>query len=265
MENTKVAWNIMNSQFRLKMIIPVGTKTTAKAKQALAMATNKYKEDLLIDHDSGEISINGQAKINYGRNIVLPSRQGQVPDIDGVSYNGPDLSNMDGVKYFERKLWRDSTLPFSRFEKDGGSGRNILFSAEGIPHDEITFYKQINRLRKEFEKIIRDPVYIQTIMDKPELKIDLELKAKLGIKYESNSFIEDAKAQEVENSKINALSSLERYTEIDNRTPIYSKKWLYVNKFNVMTDEEWKENLKMRNDELADVKKREKEENDGFR
>ena len=264
MENTKVAWNVMNSQFRLKMIIPVGTKTTAKAKQALAMITNKYKEDLLIDHDSGEVIINGQAKINFGRNIVLPSRQGQVPDIDGVQYNGPDLSNMDGVKYFERKLWRDSNLPFSRFDKDAGAGRTVLFQADGIPHDELTFYKFINRLRKEFEKVIREAVYIQTILDKPELKIDLELKAKLGIRYDSNSLIEDAKIQEIETQKLQQISTLERLTEIDNRTPIYSKKFLYVKKFGLMNEEEWDENIKLRDEELEVAAKRGSEEGGGF-
>lgn len=264
MENTKVAWNVMNSQFRLKMVIPVGTKTTAKAKQALAMVTNKYKEDLLIDHDSGEVIINGQAKINFGRNIVLPSRQGQEPDIDGVAYNGPDLSNMDGVKYFERKLWRDSNLPFSRFDREGGSGRHTLFQNDGIPHDELTFYKFINRLRKEFEKVIKEAVYIQTVLDHPELKIDLELKAKLGIKYESNSLLEDAKVQEIENQKLNQISTLERLTEIDQRTPIYSKKFLYVKKFGLMTEEEWDENISERDKEMKAVAKREKESGSNF-
>lgn len=261
MENTKVAWNVMNSQFRLKMIVPVGTKTTAKAKQALAMVTNKYKEDLIIDHDSGEVIINGQAKINFGRNIVLPSRQGQVPDVEGVAYNGPDLSNMDGVQYFERKLWRDSNLPFSRFDKDNGGGRHTLYQNDGIPHDELTFYKFINRLRKEFEKTIKKPVYIQTVLDHPALKIDLEFKAKLGIKYESNSLLEDAKKQEIESQKLDQISTLERLTEIDQRTPIYSKKFLYVKKYGLLTEEEWDDNIKERDKELKAVAKREKEAN----
>lgn len=256
MENTKVAWNVMNSQFRLKMVVPVGTKTTAKAKQALAMITNKYKEDLLIDHDSGEVTINGQAKINFGRNIVLPSRQGQEPDIDGVQYNGPDLSNMDAVRYFERKMWRDSNLPFSRFDRENGAGRTILFNADGIPHDELTFYKFINRLRREFEKIIKQATYIQTILDRPELKIDMELKAKLGIKYESNSLIEEAKIQEIENQKLSQIQTLERLTEIDNRTPIYSKKFLYVDKYELMTEEEWEENERLRDEEMKKSAKR---------
>jgi hypothetical protein len=259
MENTKVAWNVMNSQFRLKMVVPVGTKTTAKAKQALANITNKHKEDLMIDNDSGEVAINGQARINYGRNIVLPSRNGQSPDVDGVAYNGPDLSNMEGVKYFERKLWRDSTLPFSRFDKDGGGGTNVLFAAEGIPHDELTYHKLISRFRKEFERILKEALYRQVILTNPELKLDLSLKSKLGIVYESNSLIEEAKQQEITDAKIRSVQTMERLTEIDGRTPLYSKKFLYVNKYKIMDENEWEENIKMRDEELSDSNKRTKE------
>lgn len=256
MENTKVAWHVMNSQFRLKMIMPVGTKTTAKAKQALAVVTNKHKEDLFIDHNSGEVQINGQSKINFGRNIVLPSRNGATPDIEGISYNGPDLSNMDSVKYFERKLWRDSRLPFSRFDKENGSGTRILFNAEGIPHDELSFYKFVNRLRKEFEQIIKKPVYLQTILDYPELKLDLEFKSKLGIIYESNSLFEDAKKEELLKRKIENLRNDESMMEIDGTTPLYSRKFLYTKKYNLMTEEEWVANKEERDEELEEIQRR---------
>lgn len=256
MENTKVAWHVMNSQFRLKMVIPVGTKTTAKAKQALATVTNKYKEDLFIDHSSGEVHINGQAKINFGRNIVLPMRNGHEPTVEGIKYDGPDLSNMDGVKYFERKLMRDSRLPFSRFDREGGGGGNVLFATEGVPHDELSFYKFVNRLRKGFEPIIKKPVYLQTILEFPELKIDLEFKSKLAVTYESNSMFEEAKKEEIKKHKLENLGNDERMTEIDGTTPVYSKKYLYVTKYELMTEEDWKENRKMRDDELKEAKLR---------
>ena len=261
MENTKVAWHVMNSQFRLKMIVPVGTKTTAKAKQALAVVTNKYKEDLFIDHNSGEVHINGQAKINFGRNIVLPQRNGQTPDISGIKYDGPDLSNMDGVKYFERKLWRDSRLPFSRFDRENGGGANILFNAEGVPHDELSFYKFVNRLRKGFEPVIKKPVYLQTLLDFPELKVDLEFQSKLAVNYESNSLFEEAKQEEIKKRKLENLGNDERMTEIDGSTPIYSKKYLYVNKYGLMTEAEWGENRKLRDDELKESKLRTEQQN----
>lgn len=257
MENTKVGWHVMNSQFRLKMIIPVGTKTTAKAKQAIANITNRYKEDLLIDHDSGEVKINGQARINFGRNIVLPMRQGQIPEVEGIAYNGPDMQNMDSVKYFEKKLWRDSVLPYSAFDRENGSGNLILFNAEGIPQDILTFYKFINRARIEFEKCIRIPVYLQTLLDYPELKIDMEFKSKIGITYESNSLFEEAKKEEILNHKIEQLEKLAGLTELDGQTPIYSKKFLYTKKIGIMTDEEWEENKKMRDEEVKEALSRE--------
>lgn len=250
MENTTVAWHVMNAQFRMKLVIPIGSKTTAKAKQALTSVTNRYKEDLLIDSYSGEVSINGQSIINYGKSIVLPSRQGQTPSIESFNYQGPDLSKMDSVKHFERKLWRDSKMPYSRFDRENHRGNRILFGGEGIPYDEQSWYKLINRFRKEFQKIIVDAVYTDCILREKALKIDSEFKARLGIVYESNSMFDLAKEREIEKFKVDRYKSLSELTDVDGQTPLYGKKFLLVNKVGLMTDSEYTENKTTRDEEL---------------
>ena len=52
MEDATVGWFIMNCQSRIKMVVPVGNKTTDKALEALRKFVNHYKETLLIDFDS---------------------------------------------------------------------------------------------------------------------------------------------------------------------------------------------------------------------
>jgi len=239
MEDSRVAWNIMNAQFRMKMVIPVGNKTTAKAKQAIQEIANRHKEELYIDEESGIIRVNGDPYVKYGKNIVLPRRQGQEPQVDSISYRGPDLQKMESVEYFRKNFYWDSKLPKSRTDREQGAGRFITYQADGIPYDEHVFYKYINRVRKEYENIIRKPVKIQSILDHPELKIDPELETKLGILYESNNLFEDAKKTEIEDSKLRIISQQERLTRIDGRTPLYSKKFLYVVKYRLMTEEEW--------------------------
>lgn len=245
MEDSRVAWNIMNSQYRMKMVIPVGNKTTAKAKQAIQEVANKHREELYIDEESGIIKVNGDPYVKYGKNIVLPRRQGQSPDIDTVSYKGPDMQRMESVEYFRRNFYWDSKLPKSRTDRDQGSGRFLVYDAGGIPYDEHVFYKYINRIRKEFENILKKPLKIQSILDHPELKIDPELETKLGIIYDSNNMFEDAKKTEIEDSKLRIISQQERLTRIDGRTPLYSKKFLYVHKYKLMTEDEWDQNEQM--------------------
>jgi len=242
MEDSRVAWNIMNAQYRMKMVIPVGNKTTAKAKQAIQEIANKHKEELYIDEESGIIKVNGDPYVRYGKNIVLPRRQGQAPDVDSINYRGPDLQKMESVEYFRKNFYWDSKLPKSRTDRENGGGRFLVYDAGGIPYDEHVFYKYINRVRKEYENIIKKPLRIQSILDHPELKIDPELETKLGIIYESNNMFEDAKKSEIEESKLRAIGQQERLTRIDGRTPLYSKKFLYVFKYRLLTEDEWEQN-----------------------
>jgi len=256
MENTSVAWRVSNSQFRMKLILPVGTKTTNKAKQVLAAVTNQYKEDLTIDHNSGEVQMNGQPLINFGKTFVLPSRNGQEPKIEAVTFGGPDLSNMDTVKHFGRNLERDSTLPHDRFDHDKGGGTSFIFNSDlgGIPNDEKNYFKNLNRLRRQFDAILTRPLYLQTLMDYPALKEDMEFKNKLCMAYESDNLYVEAKEEEIESHKMKRINDYIRLTEINGSTPLYSRKYLVVNKFKLMTENDWKENERMKKLELDAAK-----------
>lgn len=250
LEESRVAWNIMNSQFRMKMIFPIGTKVSAKSKQILRQVADRHKEELVINSSSGEVTINGNPQLPYGRNIVLPSRQGNTPEVDGVAYNGPDLSNMDVVEYFRKNLWRDSIMPQSRFDRSGSAGALVLFRADGVPYDEISFHNFLDRLRKEYEKLIKKPLYIQCLLDFPELKIDREFKLKIGVSYNTTSYFEEAKQAEIDSAKLNNISTLASAMMPDGSTPIYSLKYLYVDKFKLLTEEEWEMNRRLVSEEM---------------
>ncbi len=246
MENTRVAYAVQNSQFRMKLVLPVGTKNTNKAKQALATITNKYKEDLTIDHNSGEVMMNGQPLINFGKTMVLPSRNGQEPKIDSIQFGGPNLSDMDAVKHFERNLERDSGMPSSRFDRDKGGGVNVLLNADqGIPNDEKQYNKMLNRFRKQFDVILNKPLYLQMILDYPALRDDMEFKTKLCMVYDSDNLFEIAKEEEIENHKLTRINNYAKLKNIDGQTPVFSIKYLYVTKFAIMTEDEWNKNKSM--------------------
>lgn len=250
-EESRVAWNIMNAQYRMKMIIPLVNRLSSKAEQSLRQIVNKHKEELTILPDTGEVHINGNPNILYGKTIALPSRQGAVPDIDGVKYQGPDLTDMDAPKYFRENLWRDSMVPFSRFDRSGNVGALSLFKADGIPYDEIAFHKFVKRLQREFGATIRKGLYIQTLLDFPELKIDLELKLKLGLRFTTQSYFEEAKEAETNEAKLRSVDNLKTVVD-DNNEPVFSMKYLYTQKLKFMTEEEWDTNRNMRRKEIKD-------------
>lgn len=251
MEDTKAGWVIMNSQYRMKMVIPVGTRSTSQAKQALAKVANKYREDLYIDSDTGEYSVNGEARLNFNKPFIFPSRQGQEPDIDGIKYEGPDMTSTDINEFFERKFYRDTGLPFSRFDRESGAGSNLLFEAGGIPYDELSYFRMINRLRREFSMMILKPVYMEALLKHPQLKEDVSFKSKIGLEYESDHLLEQAKRQEVENRSLDHIQELSGMERRDG-TPVFALKFLFQEYWH-WDEEKMAENEKMLKEELGEV------------
>jgi hypothetical protein len=83
-----------------------------------------YKEDISLDFDSGELSVNGKANMQFYKNYLIPQKAGESPEIDTIDSQGPELNDSDIIKYFTSKLYIDSKIPFSRFpgmESSGGS------------------------------------------------------------------------------------------------------------------------------------------------
>jgi hypothetical protein len=196
MENSRVIWNIMNSSFRLKMVVPIGTKSPQKAKESLAEMMAIYKEDVSLNYDSGELTVNGKPSMQFYKNYLFPSKNGEQPEIETIGGDGYDLSDTDALKYFEDKLKEDSKIPFSRFDRtqDGGS---FSMSADGMARDEIRFARFINRLRSIFQEILIKPMFIQIGLRYPELAEDELFKSALSLQYNSDNIFEEIKEMDV--------------------------------------------------------------------
>ena len=247
MEDSTVGWFIMNSQSRLKMIVPIGNKTADKAKQALRNLTNHYQEDLIIDFNTGEITINGRTRISYAKNIVLPSRNGTSPQIDTLQQNGPDLSNMKVVDYFDRNLRKDSRLPQSRYDRDNANSKVVLFKADGVTYEDLSYNAYLKRMRTIFSEILMKPLFIQCILDIPELKIDPAFKTSLGFIWNTNFMFEEAKDAEILKAKLETIRLYDNVKDDDDK-PVFSKKFLYVTKYKLFTEDEWEENVRTKNE-----------------
>jgi hypothetical protein len=196
----------MNSSFRLKMVIPIGTKSPQKAKESLAELMSMYKEDISLNNDSGELSINGQPSMQFYKNYLFPSKNGEQPEIETIGGDGYDLSDTDALKYFQDKLIEDSKVPMSRFSQD--SPGNVSFSADAIDREEIRFGRFVNRLRSIYQEILLKPLFIQMGLLYPELAEDELFKSALAIKFNKDNLFEELKEMEIMTKRIDFANSM---------------------------------------------------------
>ena len=207
MEHTRIIWAVTNSSYRMKFIIPVGGKSKTRAKQSLAQLMNNYKEVVDFDWDSGQMTTDGRPMLAFNKEYWLPSKDGEQPEIETLGGEGPELSDVEALKYFSDKLKMVSKIPFNRFMyEDGGGDFNL--AADGMIRDEIKFSKFIKRLRSTFQEILVKPLYIQMCLKYPEFADDPAFKTQISLQFLEENMFAELKHMEIMERRIDFVSSL---------------------------------------------------------
>lgn len=238
MEHTRIIWAVMNASFRMKMVVPIGSKSPQKARESLGELMSVYKEDVKLDNDSGELFVNGRPNIPFYKNYMFPNKNGEQTDIEVIGGEGPDLSDMTQVDYFYSKLKVDSKVPVSRFDRANGGGQ-FSMGSDAIDREEIRFSKFINRLRSIFQEIITKPLYLQMILDFPDLKDDELFKAEVGIRFNKDNVFERTKEMDLRTKVGEFIGAMSELKTIRNgeEAPYFHPKFLVETYMELNNDE----------------------------
>ena len=222
MEHSRIIWNVMNAQYRIKMTVPIGSRAPQKAKETLGELMSVYKEDIKLDTTSGELSINGRPDLQFYKNYLFPQQGGESVKVETINGQGPNLNVMDSVVYFYNKLRQDSKIPYNRFSSRFGVGSSNTFktAADGAERDEVRFAKFITRLRSIFQEIMVKPLWIQMCLEFPHLKDDAEFRSQIGVKFESDNMFGESREIEQLIKKIDFVTALGEVKETINEEEV---------------------------------------------
>jgi hypothetical protein len=251
-EYTRVIWSVMNASFRMKMTVPIGSRSPQKSMQTLGELMSIYKEDIRFNDESGELTVDGRPKIQFYKNYLMPSGVNGTPTIEPINNAGPNLNDPQPLAYFYDKLVQESKIPFSRFQgPDGGSIGNYSNGAEGLDKEEIRFGKFISRLRSIFQDLLVKPLWIQMCKDFPELEKDYLFKSQLGLEYVSDNPFRVNQEIETMLKKKEQIDGMYALTD-DSGEPFFSLAYLIESHLG-MTEDDIKANKEA-------IKKRKEEE-----
>lgn len=208
-ENAQVMWMLMNSTWRLKMVVPVGSKSPQKARESLGEMMSLYKEDIRLDPTSGELSVNGSPTMQYYKNYLFPSKNGETVSIETLQGSGPDMSESSLIGYFTNKLKEDSKIPSLRFDKATNGGQLTGTAATGVDREEIRFHKFVNRLRSAFQEILIKPLWIQMCLKYKHLEEDEIFKSSLGLRFIQDNIFEEIRRQEILQKRVELVTALQ--------------------------------------------------------
>jgi len=165
----------------------------------------------------------------------LPRREGGKGTEITTLPAGQNLSEMEDVDYFRRKLYRALNVPPSRI--DQASGFNLGKSSE-ISRDELKFSKFIHRLQTQFnslfDQLLEKQLRLKQVLTEQEW---FRVKDNLRYDWQTDSFFEELKNQEMWTNRLLLLSQMDGFTN-----KYFSSKWIQ------------REILKFTDDEMASIR-----------
>jgi hypothetical protein len=224
-ENSQAMWLLMNATWRMKMIVPIGSKSPQKARESLGELMSLYKEDITLDPNSGELQIHGSPSSQYYKNYVFPSKNGENVDISPMPGEGPDMQNGNLTNYWQNKLKEDSKIPFARFDKALNGGQLAGTAATGVDREEIRFGKFCNRLRSAFQEILIKPLWIQMCIQRKDLENDELFKASLGLSFTKDNIFEEMRSNEILDKRIDIVTKMQSVLDREGK-PFFDTAWL---------------------------------------
>ena len=266
-EYTRVIWSVMNSSYKLKMTVPIGTRSQQKGMQTLGELMSIYKEDFQLNDDTGELLIDGRPKIQFYKNYLMPQGVNGTPTIEPITMEGPNLNDTAPLTYFYDKFTQESKIPPSRFHgPDGGNTSAYVGAAEGMDKEEIRFSKFISRLRSIFQEILIKPLWIQMAKKHKNLENDFSFKSQLGLEYFSDNPFRMNQEMEMINKKKEAITAMAALME-EGETPYFSTSFLVetflgFSEIDIKSNKEAVKETKERKEKEAKEKKK-KEEKEG--
>lgn len=257
LENAHCIWNIQNSQKQLKINVPVGSMTDAKARARVSELIADYNEEVTIDDASGEVTVNGYPKFSFSKLYVFPQREGNSTTIEEFGGDGYDMNTTESLQYFWRKFILESQVPANRFMLNISSPPSNPNNVDAsVTREEYAFARFIQRIQSIYKELLLKPLWIMICLMHPELtKVDY-LRTCLGIKYNEENLFTLAKERQIASDGANTVGSLSGILGVDQK-PKFSIDWL-IKKYMGLSDADLEENRQYKKREILEDIERQK-------
>ena len=221
MEDSTVIYRLGRASEKRAFYVGVGTMAKAKAEAYMKSLAAKFNSNLTYDKESGVVQSNSKTT-NVAEDYWLPRRNGtdgtEITTIEGAS----NLSDIEDIQYFQKKLFRSLNVPPSRLESEGAA---LFGSITEITNDELKFEKFIYRFRTSLSglmyNLLRDQLVLKNIITIDDWE---DIKQDITFKFSDDSYITEQKEDDLIQTRISNLSDASEFVG-----EYYDKAWVYKN------------------------------------
>lgn len=238
MEDALVIYRLSRAPERRIFYIDVGNLPKGKAEEYMRHIMNQYRNKLVYDAVTGEIR-DDRKHMSMLEDFWLPRREGGRGTEISTLPGGENLSQIDDIIFFQKKLYRSLNVPVNRLEPE--TGFNLGRSSE-ITRDELKFQKFIDKIRVKFSalffELLKTQLLLKNIITEEEWP---ELREGMKVNFRRDNHFSELKDSEILTERLNQLNAITPFIGT-----YYSQDWVRRNVLR-QTDEE----IEKMNEEMA--------------
>lgn len=217
-EDAVVIYRITRAPERRVFYVDVGNLPKQKAEEYVRGLMQRYRNKLMYDPNTGEVQ-DSRKHLSMLEDFWMPRREGGRGTEIQTLAAGQNLSEMDDVKYFQKKLFQSLNVPTSRLEET--TGFNLGKSSE-ISRDEVKFFKFIERLRMKFSELFLELLRVQLLMKGVIKKEEWEnIEERLAFRFVKDSHFSELKESEILKDRLQSVRDAEDFVG-----KYYSRDWI---------------------------------------
>ena len=215
MQTAKILWFAVKSQVRMHIKLNLGDVSRQDAIQKLTIAKNDYTNTFEFNDQDGNVLFNGTADSSgYHEFFTAETSNSGSPEIEEVNTQGPDLTEVDSLQYFEKFFWKETEIPFDRIDPNSSESFNFV-DVTNLRKVEINFSKFITGIRKLIAEIIYKPIIIQLTIKEIEIGVDLNLLDSIIIEWVAFNEYDKLGELEILSKKIEIATNLAAFGEME--------------------------------------------------
>lgn len=232
MEDSLVIYRITRAPERRVFYVDVGNLPGQKAEQYVRNIMNRFRNKVVYDAGTGEIKNNRQY-LSMMEDLWLPRREGGKATEITTLPAAQNLSSIEDIEYFQRKLYQALSVPRQRLLAD-----NLMSIGNNneITREEVAFSKFVQRLRNRFNVLFKEALRIQLIATKIIRQADWEIiRNNIYFEYQHDNYFEELKRIDIFNQRMTQLQTADGFKGV-----YFSKQYITKNVLD-MNEEEWNE------------------------
>lgn len=208
MENALLVYRITRAPERRVFNIATSGIPNKQRMAFLSKLRNQYRNQMSFDPETGLFKDQRHLQTMQEDFWFPRGENGEGSTVDTLS-GGQNLSDIEDVLYFQRKVYKSLNIPVSRLEPEsalmGGRGAEIS-------RDELKFMKFVSKVRKRFNEVFIDmlktDLLLKNVMSIAEWN---KIENRINFVYAQDMQLQEMRENEIMTERLNILNSMRDY------------------------------------------------------